>query len=198
MFLPLLIVDGNIQQFTLCTSVESAQTTLEKALKAALAGTALGHLDSYKDITSALATHQMDQTVIAQIVPFKVDLPTPRQDTQAVFVENARTGHSFDDDNWGDGIYSTPQVALDEGFALEQQVPLASCTLTARFLPEAWVRDNAIAVDPEGDTEWTIDADEINFHDLYFEDLQTSRNAPQWVKDWSGPFTIKLSVAPRI
>lgn len=77
----------------------------------------------------------------------------------------------------------------------------------ARFYPQAWVRDNAIEVDPEGDTEWdvtiefaTLPSDyramlleEIDRHDeaLDRDDvLKGDPNAPEWVREWQGPFSI--------
>jgi hypothetical protein len=73
----------------------------------------------------------------------------------------------------------------------------------ARFSPQAWVRDNAIEVDPEGETEWVTqlegltednkrvileEEDGLDIHDLLKEDPA----APEWVREWSGPFSIHV------
>lgn len=69
----------------------------------------------------------------------------------------------------------------------------------ATFVPQAWVRDYAITVDAEGDTKWVITfegltADEREAilrrgHDR--DDLlKGDPAAPEWVREWSGPFEI--------
>lgn len=66
------------------------------------------------------------------------------------------------------------------------------------FVPQAWMNDYAIEVDPEGETEWVVEADEITnpymlVDDQYESDeLRFSRNAPDWVQDWSGPFCVRI------
>lgn len=76
--------------------------------------------------------------------------------------------------------------------------PPPPCMVT--FVPQRWVRDYAVNVDPEGPTTW--DASDIFYaappdqQELFFESgyesdsLRDSVNAPQWVKDWDGPFYI--------
>lgn len=74
----------------------------------------------------------------------------------------------------------------------------------ATFVPQAWIRDYAVSVDPEGPTEW--DATEFVLaqdeawlartlregdHD---DILRTDDNAPEWVQQWSGPFDTYLRV----
>lgn len=82
----------------------------------------------------------------------------------------------------------------------------------ATFSPQAWVNDNAVPVDPPGPTEW--DATEFVTRDLsrygreryqtWLADtlehgdredvLRTDPNAPEWVREWSGPFETYLEV----
>jgi hypothetical protein len=77
----------------------------------------------------------------------------------------------------------------------------------ATFHPQAWVNDYAISVDPEGETSWEVEEDEIEAAMADFgvdrervmerdehesDDFRNSRNAPQWVRDWSGPFYISF------
>lgn len=73
----------------------------------------------------------------------------------------------------------------------------------AEFSPQAWVNDYAMSVDPQGPTAW--DATEFvqqaapewvrrtlergNDHD---DILRTDPNAPEWVREWSGPFETYL------
>jgi hypothetical protein len=73
--------------------------------------------------------------------------------------------------------------------------PISDVTITAEFVPQAWVKDYAIDVDDEGETEWTVDADEIQAQAQDNDYLRSSRNAPDWVRNWEGPFEIYLTYA---
>ena len=75
-------------------------------------------------------------------------------------------------------------------------------TYTARFTPQAWANDYAIDVDPEGEQEWTVsegmteDAARIVDTDAFGIDaddvLKGDGAAPEWVREWHGPFTIHV------
>lgn len=77
----------------------------------------------------------------------------------------------------------------------------------AQFTPQAWINDYATDVDPEGQTKWDATAhllENVNEGDVIEaiqsegcwldEDdvLKGDENAPEWVKEWSGPFTITV------
>jgi hypothetical protein len=88
----------------------------------------------------------------------------------------------------------------------------------AEFSPQAWQRDNAISVDPRGPTTWdaTDFVKKILDEGLYragvlkqeyaqqwldatlergsdYDDvLWQDENAPEWVRNWSGPFDTYL------
>jgi transcriptional regulator with XRE-family HTH domain len=82
----------------------------------------------------------------------------------------------------------------------------------ARFQPEAWVNGQAIQVDPEGPTSWDCteladgltaylagcarrqgEAFDDGFGVVDNDDLfKTDPAAPEWVRAWSGPFTIRI------
>lgn len=72
--------------------------------------------------------------------------------------------------------------------------------ITAEFSPEAWFNDHAIEVDPEGDTSIDItyemlligreEACELDSADS--DHLRDSVRAPDWIRDWTGPFTITV------
>jgi hypothetical protein len=85
---------------------------------------------------------------------------------------------------------------------------------TARFDPQAWVGDYAFSVDPEGDTVWDATAAVLEAAEdgvEYFQDLIAGRAsdevlddqdvlrgdtaAPEWVRNWSGPFSIWVTAA---
>lgn len=64
---------------------------------------------------------------------------------------------------------------------------------TLTFRPQAWVRDNAIDVDPQGPTTWIDEVpDGIESHSYESDELRLSEHAPQWVRDWSGPFEVEI------
>lgn len=65
-------------------------------------------------------------------------------------------------------------------------------SIRATFAAQAWQRDYAVEVDAEGPTEWAIEANEIFATFLDNDYLKDSIHAPQWVKDWTGPFEIYL------
>ena len=81
----------------------------------------------------------------------------------------------------------------------------------ARFQPEAWINDCAIAVDPDGPTEWNCTAFVTPDVRAYLDGCVKRRDddlasgvlddadvfiddpaAPEWVRRWRGPFTIQL------
>lgn len=79
----------------------------------------------------------------------------------------------------------------------------------ARIDPQAWLNDHALSVDAPGPTAWDCTAfvkaegltDRIDaacvspLSSVWFDRddvLMGDPNAPQWVKDWTGPFTITV------
>lgn len=70
----------------------------------------------------------------------------------------------------------------------------SQCEISAHFRAERWVRDNAMEVDPEGPDEWRIVPDDFYIRSADLDFLQESINAPQWVRDWTGPFTISIEI----
>lgn len=84
----------------------------------------------------------------------------------------------------------------------------------AHFTPEAWVRDQAIEVDSEGPQTWDCtrfateniaylvslpagddlaDAFGVIDNDDVFK---ADPDAPEWVREWRGPFTIRIQEVP--
>jgi len=68
--------------------------------------------------------------------------------------------------------------------------------MKVRFHPQAWVNDYAMSVDPEGETEFEVPnelvSDDMEDDDYPSDELHLHDNAPQWVKNWSGPFWIEI------
>jgi hypothetical protein len=111
------------------------------------------------------------------------------------------------------------EIQLDEP---EGPRPASPVRYVAEFTAEAWVRDEAIEVDPEGPTEWDCttyattgkacnsagertllayladvaewrhesltDGGVTDNDDLFIHDP----NAPEWIRTWHGPFTIRV------
>lgn len=73
----------------------------------------------------------------------------------------------------------------------------------AEFIPQAWIKDSAIEVDPIGPTTWepaevpeplrgeAVKADGARVLDID-DALREDENAPEWVRQWHGPFTIQV------
>jgi hypothetical protein len=72
----------------------------------------------------------------------------------------------------------------------------AGNALQCRFHPQAWVRDYAMDVDPEGPTDWSVPWTEgkpVPSNDDYeSDDLRFEGNAPEWVRNWGGPFYVEI------
>ncbi len=88
-----------------------------------------------------------------------------------------------------------------------------STTYTAHFTPEAWSSDQIIEVDAEGPQTWDCTA-YASQNLLYLARVAARRgeststpggvldnddvfkndpDAPQWVREWHGPFTIRIT-----
>lgn len=77
--------------------------------------------------------------------------------------------------------------------------------IIAKFIPEAWVNDWAVRVDPRGPDTFDV-TDQIiamgkekalALRDDQYEtdDLCYVPGAPQWIKDWEGPFYVAVAEA---
>jgi hypothetical protein len=74
--------------------------------------------------------------------------------------------------------------------------------IIATFHPQAWIRDYAVFVDPEGETDFDVTDVILAMprekalaleDDQYDSDrLREAPNAPAWIKNWSGPFYIEV------
>jgi hypothetical protein len=75
--------------------------------------------------------------------------------------------------------------------------------ITAVFHPQAWIGDYAIDATPEGPTEFDVTATILAMghgaamlirDDTYESDnLRHADTAPEWVREWSGPFYVEVS-----
>lgn len=81
-------------------------------------------------------------------------------------------------------------------------MPADGPRVIARFVPQAWVNDYAIDVDPQGETMWDVThqiasisrdaALAIEDGGDSSDDYRLSTAAPSWVRDWTGPFRVEL------
>jgi ABC-type metal ion transport system substrate-binding protein len=72
----------------------------------------------------------------------------------------------------------------------------------ATFVPEAWQNNNAVEVDPEGETEIDITAEvlamgkekalQLKDKSLDVDAFQHAAMVPKWIKNWHGPFSIHV------
>lgn len=73
---------------------------------------------------------------------------------------------------------------------------------TAEFSAQAWLSNHALSVDPDGDTTWDV-TEHLKMlrpdlrplvlkPGLERDGLREAKTAPQWVREWSGPFEIEL------
>jgi hypothetical protein len=88
---------------------------------------------------------------------------------------------------------------------------LATTTYTAHFQAEAWVDEYAVPVDPMGPEEWDCTkfardhadyVDRLSYLDRRYDDalgpvdrddlFADDPAAPEWVRTWQGPFTIRI------
>ena len=77
--------------------------------------------------------------------------------------------------------------------------------IIAKFHPQAWVNDSAISVDPEGEVTFDVTQEilkigliaalEMDDDDYETDELRESENAPEWIKDWGGPFYIEVKAS---
>ena len=66
--------------------------------------------------------------------------------------------------------------------------------MKATFHPQIWSNDYAIEADPTEPVEFKVGEVPDNLQDDTYEsdDLRNHANAPEWVRDWPGPFFITL------
>lgn len=97
-------------------------------------------------------------------------------------------------------------VCSDCGHEFKTQKSKTAAVRLARsikFHPQKWVNDYAVAADPRGETEWQPSPEHIRYMtqthgeqafkaDSYESDeWRYDPAAPQWVKDWDGPFYLE-------
>lgn len=64
-------------------------------------------------------------------------------------------------------------------------------TTTIEFVPQAWVQDQAITIDPQGRTTFEVPSHVLRGIRPNTADsgaLKDHPNAPAWVRAWTGPY----------
>jgi hypothetical protein len=129
---------------------------------------------------------------------------TPCPPTARLVFFNAPVSLPGQDFDWDTLVFENENTLLS--YAKEYQLeascpnwrsqvePAQDCEITATFQPEAWVNDQAMVVGCEGDQNWPVAASELDLAHPDLDYLQNSRKAPDWVRQWSGPFTITLNI----
>lgn len=86
-------------------------------------------------------------------------------------------------------------VLARDGKLAETEPPPNRYLLRCIFRPQAWQRDNAIDVDPEGETVWEAEyATRPEYHSYESDELRNHPDAPEWVREWQGPFEVEYQV----
>ena len=66
-------------------------------------------------------------------------------------------------------------------------------TITVSFIPQAWVNDYAVNVDIDLPNTWEVPVEMVRGiepDDYASDELRDLDNAPEWVREWSGPFYV--------
>ena len=74
-----------------------------------------------------------------------------------------------------------------------QAWPIDRTAFVAEFRPEAWLHDNAIPVDAQGDTIWEVTKAFLRIDAGDHDDVTRDPAAPDWIRAWSGPFTLAIT-----
>lgn len=149
--------------------------------------------------------------------------PQPRSEGEELFWSNAQGWVDVGYDVWigerhGRGLptdavwepFDASSLSADHSLA-RQDFYREAGTLPAphdlpikvSFVPQAWVNDSAIECDHQGGNEWIVFPDEVGPEANLSRDegrdfLKDSRWAPAWVRDWSGPFEVRLEGVPHM
>ena len=83
-----------------------------------------------------------------------------------------------------------PPAGLAQGVC--HAAPIERARFRADFRPEAWIRDQAVAVDPEGETAWEVTPAALRVRARDQDHVRDDPAAPDWIRTWSGPFTIEI------
>lgn len=104
-------------------------------------------------------------------------------------------------DDWND-LHAQVMALADVAPALTRTTADSGRRITATFDPQVWVNDNAMSVDPQGDTVFDVTeavlamgrerALALKNESHEADELRLSEHAPQWIKDWSGPFYVDV------
>ncbi|MBE0562561.1 MAG: hypothetical protein IH622_17285 [Ochrobactrum anthropi] len=94
-----------------------------------------------------------------------------------------------------------PQI-LDDGHRRPPFVSLEDRRVTLTFMPQIWRHDQAIEVDVSEPKDWTVALSlllerfpteaEWDANAQIRDDLRHEGDAPQWIRDWPGPFEVRL------
>lgn len=109
------------------------------------------------------------------------------------------------------GIDHEGVICWPDGENAKRLVAFGPQRYTARFYPQAWIKDHAVGVDAQGDVEWDVteavhalpadyraellrEIDDDSDHEALDRDdlLQSDPRAPRWVREWNGPFSIRI------
>jgi len=89
-----------------------------------------------------------------------------------------------------------------DAIAAAREDTARTARIIATFVPQAWVNDNAVPADPEGDTTFDVTREilklgrdkalQLRDDQKNTDQLRHARLAPLWIKHWRGPFRIEV------
>lgn len=89
--------------------------------------------------------------------------------------------------------------------ALQNELACSEKRIIATFVPQVWVNDHAVTCDPLGETRFDVtdailalgqtDALQLRDDDIRTDNLAQLPNAPDWIKNWPGPFYVAVEAA---
>jgi len=82
----------------------------------------------------------------------------------------------------------------------EADLPADGSRIVATFVPQAWVNDFAVTVDPEGPTQFDVSEAvlalgreaALKLRDDQYETDELREHGPHWVRNWPGPFKVEV------
>jgi hypothetical protein len=81
------------------------------------------------------------------------------------------------------------------GFLLEKVQTAMMKRIRCTFQPEVELLSHIVSVDSPFPAVWEMEVDQLpEPHSLESDQLREHPNAPEWVREWSGPFEVNYEV----
>lgn len=175
------------------TDTSEAPTTLTVILPSAIPGSTV------PAATFSVKFTDIDREMAAELINGKGGITS----RAGIRITKSREGHvTAEADEAVHGCAAEPAAWI--AAMRDLLMPLAGARRRmAEFVPEAWVRDNAATVDAEGETWFDVtfelllmgEAAAAALTSANSDFLKDAVRAPEWIRNWSGPYTIRVAEA---